>query len=248
MGTRAGMRKERIMGSRGRDSQARGGGAPLLSREDDVAPSAAERAWRLILVAARNAVGLVGILFFSWSAPTLVVLYFADTLAGMWAVFAAIGFKLSNVDPRQGFWTVAEGASSGIAVALFLVAVVAVPLGIPLVFVFGASGAGWRQVWADPTLTAGIGVLALTGLVGAIRHVFTLAEGRTGGATVKQAFAILMTRWVLVLLAIYTMGGLLGRLGLYVVVVVYAAASAWSELAPARFARLIPDRRPPDSR
>jgi hypothetical protein len=30
-----------------------------------------------------------------------------------------------------------------------------------------------------------------------------------------------MTRWVLVLLAIYTMGGLLGRLGLDVVVVVY---------------------------
>jgi hypothetical protein len=65
---------------------------------------------------------------------------------------------------------------------------------------------------------------------------------------VEQAFAILMTRWVLVLLAIYTMGGLLGHLGLYVVVVVYAAASAWSEFAPERFARLIPDRRSPDSR
>jgi hypothetical protein len=192
-------------------------------------------------------VGLVGILFFGWSAPTLVVLYFADTLAGMWAVFAAVGFKLSNVDPRHGFWAVAEGALSGTAVALFLVAVVAVPLGIPLVFLFGASGAAWRQVGADPTLIAGIGVLAVTGLVGAVRHVFTLAEGRAGDATVKQAFAILMTRWVLVLLAIYTLGDLLGRLGLYVVVVVYAVASAWSELAPARFAQIFPDRRPPDA-
>ena len=242
------MHKERTVGRRRRDGQARGGGAPLLSRGDDAALSAAERAWRLILVAARNAVGLVGILFFGWSASALVVLYFVDTLAGMWAVFAALGFKLSNVDPGHGFWAVVEGALSGIAVALFLVAVVAVPLGIPVVILFGSLGLVWRQVWADPTLTTGIGVLALTGLVGAVRHVFTLAEGRTGDMTVKQAFAILMTRWVLVLLAINTMGGLLGRLGLYVVVVAYAAASAWSELAPDRFARLFPDRRPPDSR
>ena len=106
----------------------------------------------------------------------------------------------------------------------------------------------WRQVAADPTLTTGIGVVALTALVGAVRHVFTLAEGRTGDGTVKQVFAILMTRWVLVLLAIYNLGGLLGRPGLYVVVVAYAAASVWSERAPDRFARLFPDRRPPDSR
>ena len=192
--------------------------------------------------------GLVGIMFLGWSASALVVLYFADTLAGMWAVFAAVGFKLSNVDPRQGFWTVVEGTLSGIGVAMFLVAVVAVPLGLPLVFLIGSSGAVWRQVWADPTLTAGIGVVALTGLVGAVRHVFALAEGHAGDATVKQAFAILMTRWVLVLIAIYTLDGLLGRLGLYVVVGVYAAASAWSELAPERFARLIPDRRAPEPR
>ena len=191
--------------------------------------------------------GIVGVLCFGWSAPTLVVLYFADTLAGMWAAFAAVGFKLSNVDPRHGFGAVAEGAVSAILVGLFLVAVVAVPLGIPVMILLGAAGVPWRQVSADPALAAGIGVLALAALVGAIRHVFALAEGRAGDATVKQAFAILMTRWVLVLMAIYTMGGLVGRLGLYVIVVVYGVASAWSELAPARFARLFPDRRPRDA-
>jgi hypothetical protein len=169
---------------------------------------------RLILVVARNAVGIVGVLFFGWSPSTLVVLYFADTLAGMWAVFAAVGFKFSSADPRQGFGAVAEGAVSAILVGLVLVAVVAVPLGLPVIILFGASSVPWRQVSADPTLTAGIGVLALTALVGAIRHVFALAEGRSRDAAVKQAFAILMIRWVLVLLAIYTMGGLLGRLGL----------------------------------
>lgn len=206
-----------------------------------------ERAWRLILAVVRNGVGIVGILFFGWSASTLVVLYFADTLAGMWAVFAAVGFKLSNVDPRQGFWAVAEGAVSAMAVATFLAAFVAVPLGIPVVILFGASGVAWRQVAGDSTLTTGIGVIALTALAGAVRHVFTLAEGRTGDGMVKQAFAIQITRWIFVLLAIYNLAGLLGRPGLYLVVLVYAAASAWSELTPDRFARLFPDRRPPEA-
>ena len=106
----------------------------------------------------------------------------------------------------------------------------------------------WRQLGADPTLATGVGVVALTGLVGAVRHVFALAEGRAGDASVKQVFAILMTRWVLVLIAIYTLGFILGRFGLYAIVLAYAAASVWSELEPERFARLIPDRRPDAAR
>ncbi len=209
----------------------------------DTPASAAGRVARLALAVARNAVGVVGLLFFGWSPASLAILYFADTLAGMGAAFAAVGFKLSNADPRRGFVTVVEGVLSGIGVAVALVAVVAVPLGIPLVIVLGSSRAVWREVWADPTLISGIGVVALTGLVTAVQHVLALAEGRAGEATVKQAFAILMTRWVLVLIAIYTLGVPLGRFGLYAVVLAYAAASIWSELAPERFARLIPDRR-----
>ena len=34
--------------------------------------------------------------------------------------------------------------------------------------------------------------------------------------------------------------------GLVVVVLAYAGASAWSELAPERFSNLFPDRRPPE--
>jgi hypothetical protein len=91
-------------------------------------------------------------------------------------------------------------------------------------------------------------VVALTWLIGAVRPVFALAAGRAGDAAVKQVFAILMTRWVLALLAIYNLGFMLGRFGLYVIVLAYAAASVWSELAPERFARLIADRRPDAAR
>jgi hypothetical protein len=238
------------VGKRNRTRRDGLGAEALLPRPPgpDAPVSPAERLWRVLLAIARNAVGVVGVLFLGWAAPTLVVLYFADTLAGMWAVFAAVGFKLSNADPRQGVGAVLEGALTATAVGLFLVAVVAVPLGIPVVMLLGASSVTWRRLSADPTLATGVGVVALTGLVGAVRHVFALAEGRAGDASVKQVFAILMTRWVLVLIAIYNLGFILGRFGLYAIVLAYAAASVWSELEPERFARLIPDRRPDAAR
>jgi len=37
---------------------------------------------------------------------------------------------------------------------------------------------------------------------------------------------------------------MLGRFGLYVIVLAYSAASVWSELAPDRFTQIFPDRRP----
>ena len=238
------------MGKRKRARRDGLGPVALLPRPPgpDAPVSPAERLWRVLLAVARNAVGVVGVLFLGWAAPTLVVLYFADTLAGMWSVFAAVGFKLSNADPRQGVGAVLEGALTATAVGLFLVAVVAVPLGIPVVMLLGASSVTWRQLSTDPTLATGVGVVALTGLVGAVRHVFALAEGRAGDASVKQVFAILVTRWVLVLIAIYNLGFILGRFGLYAIVLAYAAASVWSELEPERFARLIPDRRPDAAR
>ena len=205
------------------------------------------RAIRIALVVTRNAVGLAGLLLFGWSAATLVVLYFADTMVGIWAVFAAVGFKFSNADPRQGLWTSLDGAVTGIGVGLFLAAFVAVPLGIPLVMFLGASGLRWREIAADPALRTGIAVIASIGLLTSVRHVFALADGQAGDALVKRTFAILMTRWVLVLMAFYLVAGLLGRFGLYLIVLVYGAASAWSELAPDRFAQLIPDRRPSGS-
>jgi hypothetical protein len=223
-------------------------GAGLTARPPaEAPPSRAEWIWRVGIAVARNAVGPVGVLFLDWSAATLAVLYFVDTLAGMGAVFAAVGFTLSHADPRRGFGTIVEGGLTALAAAGFLVAVVAIPLGMPLVFLRGPRG-DWRRVLADPTLVGGLGLIAASGLVEAVRHVRALAEGRVGEATVKQAFAILMTRWFLVLVAIYSVGVLLGRFGLTGVVLAYAASSGWSELQPGRFAALIPDRRPAEPR
>ena len=219
----------------------------LLARPDEAPLSTAEWAFRLVLVVARNAVGLVGLLFFGWSAASLTVLYFADTLAGMWACFAAVGFKVSNADPRRGFWTLVEGVLSGVAVAMAVVAIVAVPLGMPLVLLLGPSQA-WKEAQADRTLAWAIGLIALSGLVSAIRARPRPRRGAGRGgdrqAGVRDPDDSVVSR----------PGGDLqprhpaGRLGLVIVVLAYAAASVWSELQPERFANLIPDRRPPAAR
>ena len=106
------------MGKRDRARRDGSRGETLLPRPPAPAapPSPVERVWRVLLAVTRNAVGLVGTLFLGWAAPTLVVLYFADTLAGMWAVFAAVGFKLSHADPRRGLAAVL-GAVAGMLAA-----------------------------------------------------------------------------------------------------------------------------------
>ena len=197
-------------------------------------------ALHLALVVIRNAVGIVGALFLGWSTATLVVLYFADTIVGMWAVFAAVGFKFSNADPRQGFWASLDGTLTGIVVGLFLAAVVAVPLGMPLVIFFGASGLRWREIAADPALRTGIGVIASIGLLGAVRHVFALADGQAGDARVKRTFAILMTRWVLVLMLIYLLVASSGASG--------STSSCWPTRRPAGGASSRPIASPDSSR
>jgi hypothetical protein len=55
----------------------------------------------------------------------LTVLYIVDRLAGMGAVFAAVSSTVSHTDPRRGPGTLVEGVLTGLAVAGFLVEVVA---------------------------------------------------------------------------------------------------------------------------
>jgi hypothetical protein len=203
----------------------------------------AEWWWRLALVVARNGVAVVGAVALGWSAPALLLLYFADTVARMGAVFTAAMFRLTGADAAEGFGDTLHGFLGALALGAFLAAVVAVPLAMPLVLVLGSSGA-WRAALADASLRPGLLVVGLAALVATGRHWWAMTRGQAGEARVRRDFAIVFTRWVLVLVATYTGLGLLGGYAPYVLVAVYAAGSAWSELDPDRFANLVPDGRP----
>lgn len=193
-------------------------------------------------VVARNLVPIVGILAFGWSASTILLLYFADTLLSLGVMFAGLAswFGRGTVEDR---WAARLNAEVGyVASAAFIVAFIAVPLGVPLVFV-GAM-AGWNDLGAlfsDPALQAGLAwqVVAAVWSYSALwreLHVRSPDELR-----LKRRFSLVFLRWIAVLMVVYSpILGLFGRFGPLVLVIVYAGVSVVAEVAPDRLLRLFP--------
>ncbi len=193
-------------------------------------------------VVARNLVPVAGILAFGWSASTVLLLYFVDTMLSIGVIFAGLmsWFGRGSVEDR---WASRLNAEVGyVAGAAFLVAFIAVPLGMPLVFV--GAWAGWGDVmtlFADPALQAGIAwqaVAAVWSYAGLWRelHVRSPEELR-----VKRRFTLVFLRWVVILLAVYSpIGWLFGRFLPHLLVALYAGASIAVEIAPDRFLRAMP--------
>lgn len=193
-------------------------------------------------VVARNLVPVVGILALGWSAPTVLLLYFVDTMLSIAVIFAGLmsWFGRDKVEDR---WSARLKAEVGfVAGAAFVTAFIAVPLGMPLVFV--GAWAGWgdvKELVADPALQAGIAwqvVAAVWSYAGLWRelHFRSPEELR-----VKRRFTLVFLRWIVVLLAVYSpVGWLFGRLLPHLLVVLYAGASIVAEIAPDRFLRAMP--------
>lgn len=193
-------------------------------------------------VVARNLVPVVGILVLDWSASTVLLLYFVDTMLSIGVIFAGLmsWFGRGSVEDR---WASRLNAEVGyVAGAAFLVAFIAVPLGMPLVFV-GAL-AGWSDVkviFADPALQAGIAwqvVAAVWSYAGLWRELHHRSPEEL---RVKRRFTLLFLRWVVILLAVYSpIGWLFGRFLPHLLVALYAGASIVVEIAPDRFLRVMP--------
>lgn len=193
-------------------------------------------------VVARNLVPVVGILVLDWSASTVLLLYFVDTMLSIGVIFAGLmsWFGRGSVEDR---WASRLNAEVGyVAGAAFLVAFIAVPLGMPLVFV-GAL-AGWSDVkviFADPALQAGIAwqvVAAVWSYAGLWRELHHRSPEEL---RVKRRFTLLFLRWVVILLAVYSpIGWLFGRFLPHLLVALYAGASIVVEIAPDRFLRAMP--------
>ena len=193
-------------------------------------------------IVARNLVPVVGLLAFDWSASTVLLLYFVDTMLSIGVIFAGLmsWFGRGSGEDR---WASRLNAEVGyVAGAAFLVAFIAVPLGMPLVFV--GAWAGWddiRTLFSDPALQAGIAwqvVAAVWSYGGLWRelHVRSPEELRD-----KRRFSLLFLRWVVILLAVYSpIAWLFGRFLPHLLVALYAGASIVVEIAPDRFLRAMP--------
>lgn len=197
-----------------------------------------QRREQTVFVILRNLIPIIGILFLGWSAQNLIVLYFADTLGAMWALISALALNFPEAKAATTFFARAQAMVGMILVAGFLVAFIAIPLGMPLFIYAMVVDWDWRAALNDQEFIYGIISIAVLAFVGMLRHYQVIARLTPENANVKREFGILMTRWVIVLLLIYFVGFLLGEYGAYVMVIGYAAATVASEIFPERFANL----------
>ena len=193
-------------------------------------------------IVARNVVPIVGVIAFGWSAVNVLLLYFVDTMLSMGVMFAGLASYFSRESTEPGLAARINGEAGAIAVAVFLCVFIAVPLGMPLVFVGAMSHwEGFTALWNDQSLLAGIAwqvvaaIWSYWGLWQELRYR-TPEEVR-----LKRRFALVMLRWFVIIAAVYLpLAFLFGRFLPFVLVVLYAGTTIFVEIAPDRFLRMMP--------
>jgi hypothetical protein len=191
--------------------------------------------------ATRNLVPLVGIVFLGWSGANVLLLYFLDTLLAMAVMFAGLARHFMPPAASESLAARVNAEAGCIAVALFLAAFIAVPLGMPLFILFMASGVTWHSVTDDPMFRSGLVLQAIAAFWSCLGLYRALRTHTPEELRLKRQFALVFLRWIAVLMVWYLgVGFLFGRWAPVVFVAVYAAATIMIEVAPDQFLRAMP--------
>lgn len=190
-------------------------------------------------VIARNIVPLVGILAFHWSPGNVLILYLLDTLLAMAVIIAGLASRIAAPpdDEGVGGWINAE---AGYVIAGLLVAgMLAVPLGMPVGIMLAASGFSFRDAFHDSSLWSGALVQAVMALWSYVDLYLVLRRYSPAQLQLRKRFALVLLRWVVVIMVTYFVLDIFPASGpaLLVLVVAYIAGSIAAELAPDRFLR-----------
>lgn len=190
---------------------------------------------------ARNIVPLAGIVFLGWSAPTILVLYFADTLFAMAVMFAGL-MRWFMPPPKDDGWAArVNGEVGAVGLALALAAFIAVPLGIPVVFMLAGSDATLGSLLGDQAFRVGLLMQAIAAVWSGAGLYRALRTHTPDELRLKRQFSLVFLRWFVVLMVTYTgVVFLFGRWAPFVFVAVYAATSIVIDIAPDKFLRAMP--------
>jgi hypothetical protein len=193
-------------------------------------------------VVARNIVPIAGILFFHWSATSVLTLYLIDTLLMMTVIFAGVARSFAPPPVDDGWAAQANGEVGNVGIPLLISLFIAVPIGMPLIFMIGGDLDGLKATFTDPSFRTGVLVQVAAafwswlGLRHAIDAGYTPDQLR-----LKRRFALVFLRWIVLLMVAYTgIGILFGHYGAFIFVLLYAGASIVIEVAPDRFLRVMP--------
>ncbi|MEO8740031.1 MAG: DUF6498-containing protein [Casimicrobiaceae bacterium] len=189
-------------------------------------------------IVARNITPLAGILFFGWSASSVLILYFVDTLLSMAVIFA--GLARSFTPATDGMTAKIKSNVTFIFVALLLTAFFAIPLGMPIGIVLATGAFSWRFALYDESLRLGVIVQCIIALGSYVELYRALGTHTPEQLQLKQRFGLVLMRWVVVMSVCYTGLGYLGDYGVFLLVAAYISASIFAEIAPDRFLRGTP--------
>jgi hypothetical protein len=192
-------------------------------------------------VVVRNTVPIVGILVFGWKAFNVLALYFVDTMMVMAALCAVIACGLTFVD-KDSVAARANSEAGFIGAGVFIAAFIAVPLGVPLVFMANGDIGTIKATLDDRSFYIGAAIQAAFALWTYVGLRRALAAGATlETLRIKRRFALAFLRWIAVLAVVYTgIGRPFGHYAPFVFVVVYVAVTIFAEIAPDRFLRAMP--------
>jgi hypothetical protein len=190
---------------------------------------------------ARNIVPLAGILFFGWSAPAVLVLYFADTMLAIAVLFAGLIRYFVPRTADEGWAARVNREAGAIIGALFVATVVAVPLGMPVVFMLAGSDTTLASLAADPAFRGGLVMQAIAAVWSGASLYRALRTHTPEELRLKRQFALVFLRWIAVLMVAYTgVAFVFGSFAPFVFVAVYAATSIVIDIAPDKFLRAMP--------
>ena len=191
-------------------------------------------------IVARNIVPLAGILLLGWNAQNVLIVYFADTLLTLAVLFAGVLRHIAPPIESDGWAARVNGEVGMIGGGLFLMLVLALPLGVFLFFMLGGQ-LDWRAALDDPGLRAGLVWQGIAAFWSYLELYRALRHATPDQLRLKRRFALVLLRWMaLVAIAAFGVGFLLGRYSALFFVAVYIAVSVWAEVAPDRFLRAVP--------
>jgi hypothetical protein len=194
----------------------------------------------LAQVIARNAVPLAGILLLGWNAQNVLIVYFADTMLTMAVIFAGVLRKFAPPIENDGWAARLNGEVGMIGGGVFIMLVVAVPLGLPLLFMLGGN-VDARAMVSDRGLLAGLAWQCVAALWSYLELYRALRTATPEQLQLKRRFALVLLRWMaLVMVAYLGVGFIAGRFAALIFVAIYVGVSIWAELAPDRFLRALP--------
>lgn len=217
---------------------------------------------RAIFIIARNAIPVVGVLFLGWSAVNLVLLYFFDTLGGMWAIFAALLAQYFGGWTTLPWGTRFTNLLGVLALSLFLIAFFAIPLGVPVLILTQMQSYDVRAALNDTGFIFGLVSIAVLALASMLRHIIRLQQTsaddkwihgessyhwshgesgnqrirhESGNHWIRHEFGLLFVRWTVMIFLIFTVGALFLEFAPVLLILAYAVVLVISELYPERF-------------